>query len=112
MSWFPISTFKSTISYIRFLFYLLQAEVGCAFMKFGGDRNGMCRSRLYYTDEGAWKSITVIIIIIIIIGLTRQQTRLYQHAQYWQKNSTYRDMTVCAELHFNMCKEMGVKLDN
>jgi len=26
--------------------------------------------------------------------------------------TTYTDMTVCARLHFNICKETGVKLDN
>jgi len=55
MSWSPISTFKRTISYITFLFYLMQVEVDCAFMKFGGDGLGMCRSGLYCTAEGAWK---------------------------------------------------------
>ena len=42
----------------------------------------------------------------------RQWNTTYQHVQYWQHNSTYGDMTVCAELHFNIRKERGVKLDN
>ena len=43
----------------------------------------------------------------------RQWNTSYQHAKYWQKNNTYRYMIrVCAELHFNICKEIGVKLDN
>jgi hypothetical protein len=59
--------------------------------------------------------IIIIIIIIIVItqranaeyvnNTTRQQTPLHQCAQYWHK----RDMS--RELHFNMCKEIGVKLD-
>ena len=32
----------------------------------------------------------------------------YQHAEQWQ---TKRHDTVCAQLHFNICKEIGVKLD-
>jgi hypothetical protein len=37
----------------------------------------------------------------------------YQHAQNLQKNNTKRDMIrVCTELHFNLCKEIGVKLNN
>jgi hypothetical protein len=54
----------------------------------------------------------IIIIIITVNNLMRQWNTSYQHAQYWQKNSTYRDMIVCAELHVNICKEIGVKLDN
>jgi len=47
-----------------------------------------------------------------INNLMRQWNTSYQYAQYWQKNSTQRCDKVCAQLHFNMCKEMGVKLDN
>jgi len=28
------------------------------------------------------------------------------------RNRTYTDMTVCAQMHFNICEEIGVKLDN
>ena len=56
MSWSPISIFKLTVSYITFLFYLMQVEVDFAFMKFGADRIEMCRSRLYLTAESAWKA--------------------------------------------------------
>ena len=37
---------------------------------------------------------------------------LYQQAQHWQKNTTLRDITDCAQLHFNIPKEIGMKLDN
>lgn len=35
----------------------------------------------------------------------------HMHAQYWQENSLLSDVCVCAQLHFNLRKEMGVKLD-
>jgi hypothetical protein len=45
-------------------------------------------------------------------NLIRQCNTSHHHAQYWQKNSTLkRRDSVCAELHFNICKEIGVKLD-
>jgi membrane-bound lytic murein transglycosylase MltF len=47
-----------------------------------------------------------------VTNLRRQQTSLCQRAQYWQKNNTSSDMIECAQLHFNTCKELGVKLDS
>ena len=93
MSWSPISTFKRTVSYITFLFYLMQVEVDCAFVKdwWGSNWNVPQPSVLYRwgcLEIAMITVIIIIIIIIIIIGLTRQQTTLYQHAQYWQKKST------------------------
>ena len=35
-----------------------------------------------------------------------------KHAQYWQKNNTKRHCRVCAQIHFNLYREIGVKLDN
>jgi len=42
----------------------------------------------------------------------RQWNTSYQHDQYWQKRKTKRHKRVCTELHFNICKEIGVKLYN
>jgi hypothetical protein len=41
-----------------------------------------------------------------------RQQNTYQHAKYWQKKNIYRHDTVLAQLHFNTCTEIGVKLDN
>jgi len=43
MSWSPIGPFNNTVSYVTFLFYMMQVEVDCAYMKFGGDRIEMYR---------------------------------------------------------------------
>lgn len=43
-------------------------------------------------------------------NLTRQYSTLYQHDQRWQKQYIKIHYTVCAQLHFNICKEIGVKL--
>jgi hypothetical protein len=43
----------------------------------------------------------------------RQWNTTYQHAQYWKNNKLMnRHDRVCAELHFNICKEIRVKLDD
>jgi hypothetical protein len=49
-------------------------------------------------------------------NVMRQWITSYLHVQYWQQNDTYRHdsvcVCVCAELHFNVWEETGVKLDN
>jgi hypothetical protein len=47
---------------------------------------------------------------VIWNNLTRQYSTLYQHDQRWQKQYIKIHYTVCAQLHFNKCKEIGVKL--
>jgi len=45
-------------------------------------------------------------------NLMRQDITLYQHVQYWLKNTTQkRHVRVCAQLHFNICMETRLKLD-
>jgi hypothetical protein len=48
-----------------------------------------------------------------VTSLRKHKTTLYQRAQYWQKNNTSKDMIrVCTQLRFNVCKEIGVKVDS
>jgi hypothetical protein len=47
------------------------------------------------------------------LGQQYDKTTGHTHAQYWQKNRVIkRHDTLCAELHFNLREEIGVKLDN
>ena len=45
--------------------------------------------------------------------MTKQRTKLYYRAAYWQQNHRQRDMIECAlnYVHFDICEEIAVKLD-